>query len=145
MGRVTKSLLVGAVCLILLAVGFAVWMESRYSAVVQTNFGVSLPITYREIYEGDMGASPHGDGYRYHVLQYGRHADLEKAAEWQASAPEAWAESRQWMDALAVPPDKRPKESDCLAATVSRNGGLDILHLFWDADTGILYLAEQHL
>lgn len=41
-----------------------------YTAVVKLNWDLALPESWEEIYKADSGPSFHGDGMRYHVLQY---------------------------------------------------------------------------
>lgn len=76
MNRMKKGLLIGCCVALLLGIalgGFlAYYVASEpYTNVVEANWGIVLPVGYEELYGQEVEASFHGDGCRYHVLQYG--------------------------------------------------------------------------
>lgn len=66
-----------------------------YTAVVELNWGLSLPESREEVYKTDSGPSFHGDGTRYHVLQYAVGSGIESALP---GRPRRWMpmRRRQW-------------------------------------------------
>lgn len=66
-----------------------------YTAVVELNWGLSLPESREAVYKTDSGLSFHGDGTRYHVLQYTVGSGIESALP---GRPRRWMpmRRRQW-------------------------------------------------
>lgn len=117
-----------------------------YTAVVALNWGLALPESWEEIYTADSGPSFHGDGTRYHVLQYAVGSGIESALLWQAPPVDA-AEAEAMealLDSLDVPDRLRPDPDSCrwhIAAdpSDSRNH----LYLLFDSSTLELYILES--
>lgn len=86
-----------------------------YTATVSLNWGLSLPGGSQCIYEADSGSSFHGDGERYHVLDYPQDSTLETALVWQKAPPEESLseEMTQLLDDLSVPEEERPDMPCC--------------------------------
>ena len=85
-----------------------------YAGVVNLNWGLDLPMEDACLYETDSGESFHGDGERYHVLEYSPDSGLAKALEREADplAPSEEAVN-EILDGLSVPAERRPDFSDC--------------------------------
>ena len=64
---------------VLLAVSF-LQTAGDYMRTVNLNWELDLPASQGCLYETDSGASFHGDGERYHVLEYAGDGRLEHAA-----------------------------------------------------------------
>lgn len=117
-----------------------------YTAVVELNWGLALPESWEDVYKTDSGPSFHGDGMRYHVLQYTVGSGIESALAWQAPPVDAdEAEAMvTLMDVLDIPNRLRPDLDRCRWHTVvdpsdSRNH----LYLLLDFSTLELYILES--
>lgn len=85
-----------------------------YTATVALNWGLSLPSGSQCVYEADSGSSFHGDGTRYHVLDYPENSTVNTALSWQGAPSEAHAEAMtQLLDGLSVPEEERPDIARC--------------------------------
>lgn len=50
--------------------------ETSYADIIHINWSIDISKDYKEIYSTDSGASFHGDGERYNVLQYKNSNDV---------------------------------------------------------------------
>ena len=103
-----KAVLGLAACLLLLAAGCSISLAQ----LLETNWGVVLPGGYAERFEADTGASFHGDGVRYHVLEYADDAALREAFSWreEASPTLFYGSEREAAAALLDDPPARVGE-----------------------------------
>lgn len=117
-----------------------------YTAVVEMNWDLSLPESREEIYETDSGPSFHGDGERYHVLQYAVDSGIESAIPWQAPPADAAVaeEAEALMDHLDVPDRLRPDLDECRWYTAADpSDSRNRLYLLLDPSTLELYILES--
>ena len=116
-----------------------------YTATVALNWDLSLPESWEEIYKTDSGPSFHGDGTRYHVLQYAVGSGIESALAWQAPPVDADAVEAviTLMDSLDIPDRLRPDLESCRWHTaVDPSDSCDHLYLLFDPSTLELYILE---
>lgn len=116
-----------------------------YTAVVELNWGLALPESREEVYRTDSGPSFHGDGMRYHVLQYAVGSGIESALAWKAPPVDAdEAEAMvTLMDSLDVPDRLRPDLDRCRwHTTEDPSDSRDHLYLLFDSSTLELYILE---
>ena len=85
---------------------------------VNANWELDLPMEEACPYEADSGASFHGDGLRYHVLEYADAAGLETALETQTEALASLpAGAEAILEGLSIPADWRPDPAACRGFT----------------------------
>ena len=97
---------------VLLAVSF-LQTAGDYMRTVNLNWELDLPASQGCLYETDSGASFHGDGERYHILEYAGDGQLEQALAEQATPlPSAENPVTEILDDLSVPADQRPDFAD---------------------------------
>ena len=116
-----------------------------YTAVVKLNWDLALPESWEEVYKADSSPSLHGDGMRYHVLQYAVGSGIESALAWQAPPVDvSEAEAMETlMDGLDVPDRLRPDLESCRWHTaVDPSDSRDHLYLLFDPSTLELYILE---
>ncbi|WP_308857524.1 hypothetical protein [uncultured Oscillibacter sp.] len=116
-----------------------------YTAVVKLNWDLALPESWEEVYKADSSPSFHGDGMRYHVLQYAVGSGIESALAWQAPPVDvSEAEAMETlMDGLDVPDRLRPDLESCRWHTaVDPSDSRDHLYLLFDPSTLELYILE---
>lgn len=122
-------------------------LEHRdYTAVVELNWNLSLPESSESVYEADSGPSFHGDGERYHVLQYAVGSGIESALPWQSPpADEAAAEAMEsLMDDLDIPHRLRPDPDTCRwYSAADPSDSRNRLYLLFDSSTLELYILES--
>ena len=141
-------LTVGALASLLLLTGGSLrpLLERRdYTATVELNWDLSLPESSEAVYETDSGPSFHGDGERYHVLQYTVGSGIESALAWQAPPVDAdEAEAMvTLMDSLDIPDPLRPDLESCRWHTAEDpSDSRDHLYLLFDSSTLELYILE---
>ena len=118
-----------------------------YHRVLNANWKWELPAGYTELCGYD-DADFHGDGLRYHVLQY-RKTGTEKinrmffGSEPGTDLSETAAKVSGWLTELGVPADEYPPFEVCVCiAAGPENDGSEMV-LFWDAAKGILYAVES--
>lgn len=116
-----------------------------YTAVVKLNWDLALPESWEEIYKADSGSSFHGDGMRYHVLQYAVGSGIESALAWQVPPVDADAAEAviTLMDSLDIPDRLRPDLESCRWHTaVDPSDSRNHLYLLFDPSTLELYILE---
>ena len=116
--RTVLVLLLAAIALCLMAawpILPALLHGGDYTGTVALNWDLSLPASSGCVYEADSGSSFHGDGERYHVLEYPQGSSVETALSWQDAPPEdsLAAEMAQLLDDLSVPEEERPDMDRC--------------------------------
>ena len=146
--RVLRAVLAALVGLLLLA-GLLAWrLVPGYASALRLNWGISLPILARPslCYEADSGPSFHGDGERYHVLQYAVGSGIESALFWQAPPVDAdeTEATEALMDHLDVPDRLRPDLESCRWHTATDpSDSRNHLYLLFDPSTLELYILES--
>lgn len=118
-----------------------------YERIINLNWGLDLPRSSGCLYETDSGASFHGDGLRYHVLEYASGSNLTEALEEQTEerAPADCPAAEIW-EALSVPADWQPDLTACRCFTKAHpTDSRNQLWLLLSADGTRLYAAESFL
>ena len=114
---------------------------------VNANWELDLPMEESCLYEAVSGASFHGDGLRYHVLEYADTAGLEAALESQTEALTALpAGAEAILEGLSVPADWRPDPAACRGFTAPHpTDERNELYLLLAAGGVRLYVLESFL
>ena len=131
---------------VLLAVSF-LQTAGDYMRTVNLNWELDLPTSQGCLYETDSGASFHGDGERYHVLEYAGDGRLEHALAEQATPlPSAENPVTEILDDLSVPVDQRPDFADCGVFTADHpSDDRNRLYLLVNSAGTRLYVVEFFL
>lgn len=131
---------------VLLAVSF-LQTAGDYMRTVNLNWELDLPTSQGCLYETDSGASFHGDGERYHVLEYAGDGRLEQALAEQATPlPSAENPVTEILDDLSVPADQRPDFADCGIFTADHpSDDRNRLYLLVNSAGTRLYVVEFFL
>lgn len=131
---------------VLLAVSF-LQTAGDYMRTVNLNWELDLPASQGCLYETDSGASFHGDGERYHVLEYAGDGRLEQALAEQATPlPSAENPVTEILDDLSVPADQRPDFADCGVFTADHpSDDRNRLYLLVNSAGTRLYVLEFFL
>ena len=125
-----------------------------YAFALKTNWNIALPSGYAEVYSYSE-SSFHGDGIRYHVLDYPADNEEEKWQNKISQIEELFynAESpslqeieivQQWLDSVDIQGDVIPEFSVCRVIHRSQADGSE-LHLFWWGGTGTIYSVESFI
>lgn len=123
---------------------------TRYSSVIKTNWDISIPGNYKEIYESDSGSSFHGDGIRYHVFQYKNGEKIDSLLSWsREDKATVFSENQReaaekWLDEIQVPQEERPDYDACVFWYQEKEGNCEMI-LFWDQEDLKLYVVESFL
>lgn len=133
----------------LLAAGIllAVLFSGGYERTIALNWDLELPRSSGCLYDTDSGKSFHGDGLRYHVLEYVAGSGLAEALERQATerSPADCPAKAIWEE-LSVPMDWRPDPGACRCFTKAHpSDSRNTLCLLLSADGTRLYVAESFL
>lgn len=131
---------------VLLAVSF-LQTAGDYMRTVNLNWELDLPASQGCLYETDSGASFHGDGERYHILEYAGDGRLEQALAEQATPlPSAENPVTEILDDLSVPADQRPDFADCGVFTADHpSDDRNRLYLLVNSAGTRLYVVEFFL
>ena len=118
-----------------------------YAWTVNANWELDLPMEEACLYKADGGPSFHGDGLRYHVLEYADAGGLETALETQTEALASLpAGAEAILDGLFVPADWRPDPAACRGFTAPHpTDERNKLYLLLSDDGTRLYVLESFL
>lgn len=121
--------------------------KKSYLAVFEKNWNLELPQNCTEIYSEDSGPSFHGDGIRYHVMQYEEvenktdfFGNLESGRVWKAEADEKLI--TEWLDEIEVAKSDRPDVEMCQYYCNAKKDGSKLILLF-DPEQKRLYILEN--
>ena len=133
--------------LLVLAVLMLFRGSEDYTRVVNLNWELDLPASQGCLFETDSGASFHGDGERYHILEYAGDGRLEQALAEQATPlPSAENPVTEILDDLSVPADQRPDFADCGVFTADHpSDDRNRLYLLVNSAGTRLYVVEFFL
>lgn len=71
------------VIVLIITVVFYGNINKPYTEIINSNWSIELPNSYKEIYSIDSGASFHGDGERYHIFEYKNKKDIDILLNWE--------------------------------------------------------------
>ena len=144
-------LLIMGLCVIC-AIYFKIWKSvNSYTRVLKVNWGIELPETgVKEIFAYST-PSFHGDGIRYHVLDYpiGNENKRIQNAVFQVDKLLNGAQPteaqiiyvEQLLEQIDVKDDVIPDWKKCSLVYLKQQGGSE-LFLFYRSGTGTLYIVE---
>ncbi len=111
-----------------------------YARVLSLNWGLRLPSGYTQVYEKDTGASPHGDGIRYHIFEYKNTDKIENSVSWKEET--TYLEiATELLNTLEVPDSQRADFKHCLCYYIKENDHSELI-MFYEQDTGKVYIIE---
>ena len=148
MERVKKLLiLLGSILLViaLLIVFLYVQITKPYSEIINMNWSIKLPTSYKEIYSVDSGASFHGDGERYHVFEYKNEEDINLSLNWKNNKNVAIESSTEKvLNTLNISKEEMPNfESEYKHYTKEKEDDSSKIYLIFFTDTKKLYVIED--
>lgn len=85
----------------------------NYAWVLESNWKITLPDGFYEIYEKDTGPSFHGDGTRYHVLQYDDIQSIENYFSWTVQTEQLEDKVIEYLGKLEILHDNEPDLDSC--------------------------------
>lgn len=134
----------GIVLLITLVLGFLVRFNQQYSLIINGNWSIKLPISYKEIYAIDDGPSFLGDGKRYHVLQYQESNKIIKSLDWDSGSNASMEiEVTKIIEELGASKEYIPDFKDSYKFyTILKTDGSKLYLIFYET-TKRLYVVEK--
>lgn len=118
-----------------------------YAETLKANWDLTIPSGYTILYETDTGASFHGDGVRYDVLEYEDDSVLEDLADWrEEQLPTRYADSEtqaaeECLSRLDVPAEWEIPDGDCRYDCIIKDN-CEML-LFWHTPDRRLYIVQN--
>ena len=128
-----------------IGIGFlsTVWLTGCVSdeMIIQANWKMQLPDGGKELYHADTGASFHGDGEKYTVLQYENTEDISKFLNWRADDgtgtlyTNSYSEfAENCLNIIDVPQKERPDYEECVYSYRERETDSSELLLAYDKE-----------
>lgn len=111
---------------------------------IRINWGLKLPSGGELVYEANSGSSFHGDGIRYHVFRYQEGARLAEFLPWEEPSVNRAEKAEGFLDEIQVPVEERADFAVCLC-WYDRQEDNSELYVFYDEETGTLYVVESFL
>jgi hypothetical protein len=119
-------------------------INKPYTEIINMNWSIKLPSSYKETYSIDSGTSFHGDVERYHILDYKNKGDIELSLNWKDDKNSA-IESliKQVLNALNVPREYMPNFNSKYKYYLKRKQDSSVIYLIFVPDTKRLYIIED--
>lgn len=156
MKKKTKIIL-GAVAAVLIAlfILLEVFSNRPYTKVLEANWGIDLPEAGAEEVFSFSEPSFHGDGIRYHVIDYPAGNESKKILnamfqiekvflEAELPSKEQIADVEELLKDIDIPDDVIPDWSKC-QLVYERHKDNSELYLFYWSGTGTIYVVESFL
>ena len=118
-----------------------------FAETLKANWDLTIPSGYTILYETDTGASFHGDGVRYDVLEYEDDSALEDLVDWrEEQLPTRYADSEtqaaaECLKRLDVPAEWEIPDGDCRYCCITKDYCEMIL--LWHTPDQRLYLVQN--
>ena len=128
---------------------------STYTKVIETNWGIDLPEDgAKEVYSFSE-PSFHGDGIRYHVIDYPAGNESKKILNAMFQIEKMFSEAdvpsqgqiaavEEFLKDIDIPADVVPDWSKCQLVYMKQNDNSE-LYLFYWSGTGTIYVVESFL
>lgn len=149
-GELMKKSLKGSVIILLIIILSSVTAfifiknNEPYTKIINMNWSIKLPSSYKEIYSIDSGASFQGDGQRYHILKYDGEDDLNLALNWENNKNEYMETSVQKvLNTLNVSKGNMPDFQDNYKYYTKILKDNSKIYLIFFTDTKKLYVIED--
>ena len=132
-----------------------IFSTSAYTKIIESNWGIDLPRSgAKEVYSFSE-PSFHGDGIRYHVIDYPIGNESKRIANsvFQLEkvflgASKPTEDQVAYVEALLaeteIPQDEIPIWNECVLVSQSQEDGSE-LYLFYGGATGTVYVVESFL
>ena len=86
----TGIILLSGILLVIALIASAIYIYTNkpYTEIINSNWSIRLPETYKEIYFTDSGSSFFGEGVRYNIFQYRNLEDINTSLHWNNNEDE---------------------------------------------------------
>lgn len=146
MGRLFKFIYVGVLLFIIIIISVFSYIQinKSYTRIIDRNWSIKLPNSYKKIYYIYSGASFHGDGERYTILKYTKEDNINKSVNWKNVKDKSIeTEINKVLSTLNVPIENMPNfHSNYKYYTTVKDDSSKIYLLFFN-DTEKLYVIED--
>ncbi|MBN7573397.1 hypothetical protein C1H57_05250 [Clostridium sp. 2-1] len=135
------------IVVILISVFLYIQINKPYTEVIDINWSIKLPDSYKEIYSIESIASVHGDGERYHIFEYTKEDDIDQSLNWESNKDKSIeAEIDKVLSGLNVPKENMPNfQSDYKYYIEKKDSDSSKLYLIFMTDTKKLFVIEDIL
>ena len=145
---------VALICIICLCV-WSYFSTNPYTKVIEKNWGIELPAEGAKDIYSYSEPSPHGDGIRYHVIDYPVGNETKKIQNTVFSLEKVFLHSiqptveqvlyvNQLLEKIDITEDVIPDWSKCNLLYQKKDDNSE-LYLFYWSGTGTLYVVESFL
>lgn len=127
--------------------------NTSYTKVIEANWGIDLPEDGAKAVYSFSESSFHGDGIRYHVIDYPAGNESKKIlnamfqiekifSETELPTEGQLADAEKLLKEIDVPADSIPDWSKCQLVYMTQNDGSELYLFYWSV-TGTIYVVES--
>lgn len=129
---------------LVIAVFLYVQINKPYTDIIDVNWHIKLPDSYKEIYSIESETSFHGDGERYHIFQYTKESDINQSVNWKNNKDEyIQIEIDKVLSSLNVPKENIPNfQNNYKYYTIGKDDNSKI-YLIFTTESKKLYVVED--
>lgn len=132
------------VIIVFLATFLYVQINKPYAEVIDINWSIKLPDSYKEIYSIESEATVHGDGERYHVFQYAKENDINQAVNWESNKDKSIeTKVNKVLSELSVSKENMPDFQNNYKYYTELKDKMSKIYLVYFPDTKKLYVIED--
>ena len=119
-------------------------INKPYTEIITINWSIKLPKSYKEIYSIESEANVHGDGERYHILQYENENDIDKSVKWERSKDKSIeTKVNSVLSKLNIPKENMPYFQNSYQYYTEMKDKISKIYLIYFPDTKKLYVIED--
>lgn len=115
-----------------------------YTVVINMNWSIKLPNSYKEIYSKNSGPSFHGDGIRYHILEYKNKGDIALSLHWKDDKnSEIETSVKNALESLNVPVIYMPNFNSNYKYYLKKKEDSSVIYSIFFPSVRKLYIVEE--
>ena len=138
--------LLGGILLVMMIISLFLYFQinKSYSDIISMNWSIRLPNSYIEVYSAQGDVNFHGDGPRYHILEYKNDKDMDLSVNWENNKNLGIeAAVGKILSTLNVSKDNMLNFQSKYKYYTKEKNGLSKIYLIYFADTKKLYVIED--
>ena len=138
--------LLASISVVIMAISAFMYVQINkpYTEIINKNWSVKLPNTYKEIYSSQGEVTFTGDGPRYHILEYKNEKDINLSVNWENNKNvEIEKAAMKVLNTLNISKDNIPNFRSEYKYYTKDKDGPSKMYLIFFIDTKKLYVIEN--
>lgn len=146
--------LLGSILLVIVLITSFIYIEVNkpYTEIINLNWSIKLPETYKKIYSTDSGSNFFGEGVRYSIFEYNSIEDINTSLNWNNNENKVvdsgikkvqQTEIKEVINDLNIPIENMPDFKSKYKYYTKLKADSSKIYLIFVTDTKKLYIIEN--